>query len=470
MLEFGTGGFRGIIADDFNKNNLKLIAQAISNIYHEKKYNTPIYIGYDYRFMSDYASVWISETLAANNIKTIISSTAVTSPEIMFTCKKNKVDFGLMITASHNPYFYNGVKAFQQEGMDAEKTLTDLIEEKINSLKEYKSISIQEGIKNEYISYVDVHEDFINNIGSFLTPIKNKNIKVLIDPLFGTGSITLNHLLNLMGINNSTIINNTHDPLFGGMVPNPTKVNMLKDAEIVRKEHFDLAIGTDSDCDRLGVLDENGNYVDANEILASLYYYLVKYRGLKGDIVKNLATSNLVDKVAEKLGFKCHEVDVGFKNISSTIKKYDALIGGESSGGLTIRNYIFGKDSTFSCALFLEMVANLNKPVSQIIKEVKNFANFHYVILEDQMNYKDKEYILNCCKEKQPNFTYKIVKEIHLNNNYKYYFEDGSWALLRFSGTERVIRIFVEMPSYDDAKENVLIIKNFVTALESVGV
>ena len=186
MLEFGTGGFRGIIADDFNKTNLKLIAQAISDIYHERNYHTPIYLGYDYRFMSDYASVWISETLQANNIKVIISKSEVTTPEIMYTCKKNNVDFGIMITASHNPYFYNGVKVFQQEGMDAEKVLTDLIEKKINSLKEYKTSPLQEGIRNNLISYIDIHDDFINNIASFLTPIKNKNIKVLIDPLYGT--------------------------------------------------------------------------------------------------------------------------------------------------------------------------------------------------------------------------------------------------------------------------------------------
>lgn len=470
MLEFGTGGFRGIIADDFNKHNLKLIAQAISNIYKEKKYSSPIYIGYDYRFMSDYGATWIAETLYANNIKVILSSTAVTSPEIMYICKKNNADFGIMVTASHNPHFYNGVKVFQQEGMDAEKVLTDLIETKINQNIEVKSLPFEEGVKKESISYINIHDSFIENINSFLTPIKNKNIKVLVDPIFGTGSITLGRLLKKMGINNSTMINNEHNPLFGNLVPNPTKVNLAKDSKKVVDEHFDLAISTDSDCDRLGVLDENGNYVDANEILASLYYYLVKYRHLKGDIVKNLATSNLIDKVAEKFGFACHEVDVGFKNISSTIKKYDALIGGESSGGLTIRNYIFGKDSTFSSALFLEMVSNLNKPVSQIIKEVKDFANFHYVILEDQMNYKDKNYILNACEKKHPSFTYKLSKEVHLNNNYKYYFEDGSWALLRFSGTERVIRIFVEMPNEEIGKENIKAIKDFVEELESVGV
>lgn len=470
MLKFGTGGFRGIIADDFNKHNLKLIAQAISNIYINNRYETPIYIGYDYRFMSDYAAIWIAETLCANNIKVVISSSAVTTPEIMYICKKMNTDFGIMITASHNPSSYNGVKVFQQEGMDAEKTLTDLIEYNINQIADFKSLSLEECVDKNLISYVNIHESFIENINLFLTPLKNKKIKILVDPIFGTGAITYGRLLESMGIEDYTIINNSHNPLFGNLVPNPTRINLLNDAKKVVAEHYDLAISTDSDCDRLGVLDENGDYVDANEILAALYYYLVKYRNLKGDIVKNLATSNLIDNVAKKLGFKCHEVDVGFKNISAAIKKYDALIGGESSGGLTIRNYIFGKDSTFSGALFVEMVANMNKSVSQIIKEVKDFADFHYVILEDEMKFKDKEAILNMCKSKRPMFSSEVKKEICLNNNYKYYFKDGGWALLRFSGTENVIRLFAEMPNIELCEKNLKAIKDFVEEVEKVGV
>lgn len=470
MLEFGTGGFRGIIGDDFNKHNLKLIAQAISILYKKNNYKTPIYIGYDYRFMSDYAAKYIAETICANNIKVIMSSSAVTSPEIMYVCKTNKSDFGIMITASHNPSFYNGVKVFMQDGMDADKSLTDLLEDYINALTSYNSISIEECIKNNLLSYIEIHNDFINNIHSFLSPIKNKNLKILVDPIYGTGSITLSLLLDKMGFKNYKVINNTHNPLFGNLVPNPTKANLANDSKLVLDEKYDLAISTDSDCDRLGVLDENGNYVDANEILGALYYYLVKYRGLKGDIVKNLATSNLIDSLANKLGFNCHEVDVGFKNISAAIKKYDALIGGESSGGLTIRNYIFGKDSTFSSALFIEMVANLNKPVSKIIKEVKDFAQFNYVILEEQINYNNKDIILNACKDKKPNFTKKVIKNVQINNNYKYYFDDGSWALLRFSGTEKVIRLFVEMPNIELCKENINAIVCFIDEAEKVGV
>lgn len=470
MLEFGTGGFRGIIGDDFNKHNLKLIAQAISILYKKNNYKTPIYIGYDYRFMSDYAAKYIAETICANNIKVIMSSSAVTSPEIMYVCKTNKSDFGIMITASHNPNFYNGVKVFMQDGMDADKALTDLLEGYINSLTSYNSINIEECIKNNLLSYIEIHNDFINNINSFLSPIKNKNLKILVDPIYGTGSITLSLLLDKMGFKNYKVINNIHNPLFGNLVPNPTKANLSNDSKLVLDEKYDLAISTDSDCDRLGVLDENGNYVDANEILGALYYYLVKYRGLKGDIVKNLATSNLIDSLANKLGFKCHEVDVGFKNISAAIKKYDALIGGESSGGLTIRNYIFGKDSTFSSALFIEMVANLNKPVSKIIKEVKDFADFNYVILEEQINYNNKDVILNACKDKKPNFTKNVIKNVQINNNYKYYFDDGSWALLRFSGTEKVIRLFVEMPNIKLCKENINAIICFIDEAEKVGV
>lgn len=466
MIQFGTGGFRGIIGDDFTKGNVKLIGEGIASIYKEKAYCKPIYIGYDYRFLSFEASRWIAETLYANGIKVIASSKPTTTPEIMYISKAKDSELGIMITASHNPYFYNGVKLFQKEGMDASKELTNKLESEIASLSSYKSLPFEDGTRDGSITFVEILNSYIDNISRFLVPLKNKSIKVLVDPIFGTGSLTLEKMLTSMGIENLAIINNGHDAFFGGMMPNPTKENVSKDKDKLLAGGYDVLISTDSDCDRLGVLDEKGDYVDANEILAALYYYLVKYRGMKGDIVKNLATSNLIDALAYELGYECHEVDVGFKNISAAMKKYNALIGGESSGGLTIRGYIYGKDSTFSSALFLEMISNIGKPLSKIIKEVKDFANFHHSIIEDHMDYKDKEEIFDATKDGSPNFSMPIRKKEWVNNNVKYRFDDGSWALLRFSGTEKTIRIFVEMPNGEEARSNVESIKEFVREID----
>ena len=244
---------------------------------------------------------------------------------------------------------------------------------------------------------------------------------------------------------------------------------MLNDAKYVTGDkHYACVFGIDSDGDRLGVLDEHGNYVDSNEILSCLYYYLVKVRGLKGDSVKNVATSNLLDKVTEKLGFKCHEVDVGFKNISSKIKETDALLGGESSGGLTVRGYLYGKDSSFALALFMEMMAIMKKPVSQIVKEVRDFAGFYHTCIESSISYKDEKRVLSYLDNETITFPEPVIRVEKLNRNIKYIFANDSWILLRRSGTEPVLRIFVEMESKEKAEKYLQILNDYVKNIDSL--
>ncbi len=469
MIQFGTGGFRGVIADDFTKANVQLIAQGISDIYHNTECTRPILIGYDFRFCSKEASEWIAEVLCGNNIPVLLSNEPSPTPAIMQQSKIMDNELGIMITASHNPYYFNGVKLFQKEGMDAEKALTDELENKIANVEEVHTLSLDEAIQEGKLKYVGVLKPYLEYIQKFLFIDKDKkDTKILIDPIYGTGLLTLEPTLRKMGFENIKVIHNEHNPLFGGLLPNPIEKNMLSDKEIVLNEHYDICIGTDSDCDRLSILDEKGEFVDANEILASIYYYLIKYRKKKGDIIKNLATSNLIDAVATKCGYQCHEVDVGFKNISSGIKEYDALLGGESSGGLTMRGYIYGKDSTFASALFLEMVSTMKKPVSEIIKEVRDFADFNKVSYEDSIRFKDKEKIKEACRKELPSFTEKgaIAKEV--TNNFKYYFPSGDWALIRFSGTEPLIRIFVESDKKkEDCIKDIEAIKDFIKKHDS---
>lgn len=465
MIQFGTGGFRGVIADDFTKANIQTIAQGIANIYKERKYMKPIIVGYDFRFCSKEASIWIAEVLAGNDIPVLLSDEPSPTPTIMEESKRMDNEFGIMITASHNPYWFNGVKLFQNEGMDAEKSLTDELEKKISLVDQINTLPIQQALKEKKVIYIYPLKPYLENILKFVSIDKTckKNTKILIDPIYGTGLLTLEPTLRAMGFSDIKVIHNEHNPLFGGLLPNPVEKNMLSDKDIVLNEHYDICIGTDSDCDRLAILDEKGNYVDANEILASIYYYLVKYRNEKGDIVKNLATSNLVDSVAVKCGYKCHEVDVGFKNISAGIKEYDALLGGESSGGLTMRGYIYGKDSTFATALFLEMVSEMKKPVSEIIKEVRDFASFNKVSYEDSITFKNKDKIKEACRKEMPLFTEGNAKVKEVTNNFKYYFPSGDWALIRFSGTEPLIRIFVESDkNKEDCLKDIAAIKEFV--------
>ena len=449
MINFGTGGFRGIIGEDFTEENVRKIAQGLCDTSAENGWNTPTVIGYDRRFMSDYFAGYMAEVFAANGIKVLLMDRATPTPAVMSATKKFGYELGVMITASHNPYVFNGVKIFLKEGVDADAAFTSALEKKVNSPIKVKSVSLGNARKAGLLQDLSYMETYLDDIEAFLDPrVKNSDIKVLFDNMHGVGIVGLKNMAERLGIKRFDIIGEEHDAFFGSVPPNPTENVMSALSRRVTESGYDYAIATDSDADRLGVLDEKGNIVSSNEILACLYYYLVKYRGMKGDAVKNCATSILLDKLAEKFGFACHEVDVGFKNISAAIKKYDALIGGESSGGLTARGYIFGKDSTFSASLFTEMRIIMNKPVSEIVEEVKNFAGYYGVCRETEISVSDTNVLNDLYEDGIENSGAETVK--FFGRNVKYYFKNG-WALVRASGTEPLIRIFAEMPTGSEA-------------------
>lgn len=470
-IVFGTGGFRGIIGDDFRKENVVLVAQAISNVIKKRKSRKEVVIGYDYRFLSEESALWISEVFAGNRIHCLLSKEPVPTPAVMFLSKELGNDFGVMITASHNPYSFNGIKVFQKDGMDADVALTDEIEREIAVLRKIRKTEKYDADYGNYVSEVSFLNLYLEFVGKFVSPeIQGSPVKVLFDAIYGTGGLTIRRLAKKYGLKNVRSIRSVRDAWFHGELPNPTRANMLKLSAKVVKEGYDFAFGIDSDGDRLGVLDEKGNYVDSNEILAALYYYLVNYRGEKGPCVRNIATSNLLDRVSEKMDSRCYEVDVGFKNISSEMKRTNALIGGESSGGLTIRGYLYGKDSTFAAMLFTEMVIVMKKPVSEIIREVRDFADFHHVIVEQTFSYRRGIDIGSALLERMPEFDVSPLSIVRLGKNVKYLFDGDSWVLLRVSGTEPVVRVFVETDNQDKADDYLKIVDGFIQSLDGVCV
>ena len=465
MIKFGTGGFRGVIGDDFTKQNVQLVAQALSQIIKADKSSLPVAVGFDHRFCSDRFAQWVAETLAANGVPVLLYSEPMPTPAIMAAVRDEKLHYGVMITASHNPYYFNGVKLFVEGGMDADVAFTNRIETECNKVTNVAEMPIQAAKSAGLVRDYTNKRQYLDNIKAFVNPqIKRNKANILYDNLWGVGASCIAPLFKEVGIKNFTVLHTQHDAFFNFEMPNPTEANMLHLRDVVIKEKYDFAFGTDSDSDRLGILDEKGNYVSSNDILAALYYYLVKYRNMSGDVVKNCATSVLVDMVAEKLGYKCHEVDVGFKNISAEIKRTDALIGGESSGGLTVRGYIFGKDSVFSSMLFTEMVIVMGKPVSEIIAELHKFAGYNLVCVEDQIDFDSEEGLVEYLTNNMPAFDKPVKTFQHFNRNFKYIFEDGSWALIRLSGTEPVFRVFAEFPTAKQAHTNIEILRKFIAS------
>ncbi len=470
-IQFGTGGFRGIIGDDFNKENIQLVAQALADIIDENRQgDRPIIVGYDNRFMSDFAAKWFAEVLNGNHIKVFLYNHVVPTPAVMSTTKDMQNYYGVMMTASHNPYYFNGIKVFTKEGYDADVAFTSLLEKKVSEVKEVKIMPERTARKFNYLE--DYHNlgSYLSHIKSFIDPtVTNNKLRVLYNNMNGVGVIGLKPLSEKLHLQQFTIINEDHDAFFGFTLPNPTKEALMGEfAETVYNQNYDLGMATDSDGDRLGIIDEKGNYVSANEILSAIYHYLITVRGYKGDIVKNCATSVLIDLVAESLGYKCHEVDVGFKNITAGMKQYDALLGGESSGGLTMRGYIYGKDATFSGALFLEMVIKLNKPVSRIIKELKDSVGYNYYFSEDFITLDvDAMKVIEYMKNNLPNLSLKQDHVDIFGRNFKFWFSDRQWLLLRLSGTEPAFRVFSEFKDEEQGKKLVQELKTYIEEVQN---
>ncbi|MUL11552.1 phosphoglucomutase/phosphomannomutase family protein [Aliivibrio fischeri] len=469
MIQFGTGGWRAFIGEEFTKDNVRLVAQALSNIMiNEQVQDKGFVIGFDRRFLSDKAGKWFAEVVAANGIKVSFIDKFVPTPIVMFQTKEMGCIYSACITASHNPADYNGVKVFIEGGRDADEIITQKIEQQIAHLtqQDVNALEFEEAVTAGKIEIINPMNAFVDSIIDFIDieSIKKANLRVLIDPMFGVAKNALQTVL-INGRCDVDVINDGENPAFGGLMPSPSAATLYRLKHLVAHEGYDIGIGTDGDADRLGIIDEKGNFIHPNEVLILLYYYLLEYKGWKGSVVRNIATTHLLDKVAADHGEKCFEVPVGFKHISSQMEADDSLIGGESSGGLTIRGHIKGKDGVFASSLLVEMISVTGKKLSEMLDEI--YAKYGYAYTaEGDCTFKpaEKEALYNkIYVEKQlPEFEYKIEK-VSYEDGAKVYFKNGGWVIARFSGTEPLLRIFAEMEDKPTAEKVLNEMKAFLS-------
>lgn len=304
-------------------------------------------------------------------------------------------------------------------------------------------------IHNPFNDYIDTIINLVD-----IEAIKNKQLKILLDPMYGVSKTSLQTIL-MTARCEVELIHDRHDTLFGGRLPSPSAQTLGRLTNDVVEKGYDLGIGTDGDADRLGIIDEKGNFIHPNDIMALLYYYLLKYKKWSGPVVRNLATTHLLDRIAEGFGEKCYEVPVGFKHISSKMEETDALIGGESSGGLTIRGHIKGKDGVFAASLLVEMICVTNKHLSKLLDEIhEQFGNFEMAEHGFGFDIEEKERLLNILyTEKQvPEFSFEVDRVSYMDG-VKVFFKNGGWIIARFSGTEPLLRVFAEMDSIEKAEK-----------------
>ncbi len=466
MIKFGTGGWRAIIGDGFTKANIRLVAAAVARrMKREGVAEEGICVGYDRRFLSKEALIWFCEVLAGEGIKVFFVNMSCPTPQIMFTVKEKKLPYGAMVTASHNPATWNGIKLFTIGGRDAAQDVTEAIQEEANSIVEadVRAMDFEEAKAEGIITIIDPRDAYLDSILNQVNTeaIRKRRLRIVLDPMFGVSLTGLQTILYTCRCD-VDVINDRHDAFFGRHLPAPTPDTLTDLRQAVLEHNANVGIATDGDADRLGIIDEKGDYVSPNEILVLLYRYLLEYKGWRGPAVRNIATTHLLDRVAASFGQECLEVPVGFKHISSAMESCDALIGGESSGGLTVRGHIRGKDGLYAASLFVEMLSVTDKSIGELIRDLYDtYGEMHTAEFDWALTPEDRDRIRRMIfdDKKLPEFRYP-VKRVNYADGCKVYF-DRAWVIIRFSGTEPRVRIFAEDDTIHHAKTLVGMMADF---------
>ena len=458
MIKFGTGGFRAIIGEDFTKENIQILSKALCDkMKKEGVEANGIVMGYDRRFLSKEAMQWAAMVFAEEGIPVKLIHKSVPTPLVMFYVMKHEYHYGMMITASHNPAIYNGVKVFTYGGRDADEQQTMEIEQFIDEVTDIPvdAMDYQEGIEKGLIEEIYPLNEYLDSIIEMIDmdKIKERGLRIALDPMYGVSETSLKTILMTARCEVETI-HERHDTLFGGKLPAPTANTLRTLQNYVLDRNCDLGIATDGDADRIGVIDDKGNFIHPNDILVLLYYYLLKYKGWHGPAVRNICTTHMLDRVAKSFGEACYEVPVGFKHISAKMFAADAVIGGESSGGMTVRGHIKGKDGIYASALLVEMLAVTGRKLSEIMDVIHE--EYGTLALEERdyrFNQEKKNAIRKQLFEekKLPEIPYEIDHISYLDG-LKIYLKNDGWISVRFSGTEPLLRVFCEMPEKEDAK------------------
>lgn len=469
MIEFGTGGWRAVIGDGFTRQNIQLLAKAMSRkMKAEGVAEEGIIIGYDRRFLSKEAVKWACEVFAAEGIHVLFVNRSTPTPLVMFYVEKHKMHYGMMVTASHNPAIYNGFKVFTYGGRDASEEQTSEIEAYAREVEAEGPIEIMEyekakasGMVTEFHPLNEYLDNIIENID--MKAIRDRGLHIVLDPMYGVSQTSLKTILSTARCE-IDLIHERHDTLFGRRMPAPSKNSLTELATYVTEMQCDLGIATDGDADRLGVIDDKGHYLTANEILMLLYYYLLQYKGWRGPSVRNVATTHMLDRMAESFQQVCYEVPVGFKHISSKMRETGAIIGGESSGGLTVKGHINGKDGIYAASLLVEMIAVTGKRLSELAEEIQEKYGTSYM---EERSYKfteeRKTELQNILfqEKKLPQFDLPVEKVSYMDGC-KVYFKNGGWIIARFSGTEPLLRIFCEMKDEEQAEKYADVLAGFL--------
>ena len=455
-ITFGTDGWRGIIADDFTYESVRIATQGIAQ-YMTSRPNPSAIVGYDTRFSSDIFAREVAQVLAANGVKVYLINAPAPTQVATYAILDKKASGGLVITASHNPYYFSGLKYKPEYAGSASPEVTGRLEQEIQKVQRggrVKQVRFDDAEREGKIEVFDPQPAYAAQINRLidLGAIKAAGLKILHEPMYGASQGYVRALLS-GGKTTVEEIHGERNPGFGGMHPEPIAQWMPEAMERMRKGGFDLCIANDGDADRVGIIDERGTFINQLQVMALLMMYLVEKRGQKGDVVRSLTSTSMVDKLGERFGVKVHELRVGFKYIGPKMAETNAMLGGEESGGFAFRGHIPERDGILSGISFADMIVKYGQPLSKIMEHLTELVGPHFYARHDlhldRQEYAARRAELYGRLEKEPptEIAGSRVVRSRTDDGFKYYLQDGSWVLVRFSGTEPLIRVYSEAGS-----------------------
>jgi phosphomannomutase len=468
QIKFGTDGWRGVIGDDFTFASVRRVAQGTAEYLLSRTKDPVAVIGYDCRFASEEFARAVADVFAANGVRSLIFDRPSPTQVASWTVIDRKATGAAVITASHNPYMFNGVKYKPETGSSAPSEVIAELERRINALPE---IDVPDREKAaELITVYDPRPAYYEQIERMvdLKAIKAAGLRIIHECMYGSGYGYIADLLS-GGTTSVTELHHERNPFFGGINPEPIPPNIDSAIAVMRAGGGNhLCICTDGDADRVGIIDETGRFIDQLQVYALLMVYLFEVRGMGGPVVKTVNMTSMAEKLGAEFGAQVFEVPVGFKNVAPKMMETDAVLGGEESGGYAIRGHIPERDGILVGLLFADMMVRLGKPLSQILADLERRVGPHAYSRHDIHLARDtydaeRRRILGLLAANEPSEVagVKVVRS-RTDDGFKFYLADGSWVLLRASGTEPLVRVYSEAATSGEVEARLAAIEDII--------
>jgi phosphomannomutase len=453
-IQFGTDGWRAVIARDFTFENVCICAQGLADyLQQEGTAERGVVIGYDTRFASEDFAAACAEVVAGNGIKVYLSPKPLPTPEISFGVTAVKAAAAIMITASHNPPRYNGLKLKSADGASAPTEMIEAVEKNIRRITasgKVMSIPLAKALQSGKVVYHDFDSLYYKKMAGFvdIERLRSSKLKIVIDSMYGSGA---GYFVNLLQGGSAVLIdiNSERNPVFPGINPEPITVNLKKLAARVVAEKASVGLATDGDSDRIGIMDENGRFITQLEVYALLALYLLEVRGQRGAIVKTVTATSMLYRLGELFNVPVIETPVGFKYVAPVMIEKNALIGGEESGGYGFRGHVPERDAILAGLYFLDFMVSTGKTPSQLLDYLFGKVGPHYYNRRDfHFPAENRTAIIDRVKNSRPGaIDNSPVARFDTTDGFRFTLADNSWLLVRFSGTEPLLRIYAETNS-----------------------